>query len=599
LAAARLRSLILLALLATVLLGAFAPSAAHAVIARLADGRTLSFEGVPGSRAASPFDQLFTNLDYNGGPVMSANTNYAIYWTPPGAPTFPADYEAGIDRYLEDLAHDSGGHENVDSVSAQYNDTSAYAAYDSHFGGAILDTDPYPVNGCAEAAICLSDAQIRAELSAYVTTHGLPADLTHEYFLLTPPGVGSCFEGSCSAGTPHPGFCAYHASLALPAGELIYANVPYLAGSVCDDGNHPNGTSADVSISSLSHEHNESLTDPEPNTAWTDWATGETTGFEGADKCRVFEAAREFGTSLGTAPNGASYNQLINGHEYWTQQEWSNEGHSCMQRLTLSGGQPFASFTSKYLSGSQATLDASASSAPGGISAFEWQFNDGSAPVESTVPTTSHVFPSQGVYDVALTVFATDGSSVGAAHNVIVGPVTLPSVTKVSPRKGPASGGTSVTITGSQLGEATAVHFGALPAASFKVSSPNKLIAVSPAGTAGKLDITVTTAQGTSETSWADHFKLGPPTVAKVKPSSGPLAGGTLLNITGSGFALGANATHFKFGSTRGSEVNCASITACTVRSPKGASAGSVDVVPSVSGSTGKASPPGDQFTYN
>ncbi len=220
LAAARLCGLILLALLVTALLGAFAVPAAHAVIARLADGRTLSFEAVPGPHAANPFDQLFTNLDYNGGPVMSANTNYAVYWTLAGAPAFPADYESGIDRYLEDLAHDSGGHENVDSVAAQYNDTSAYAAYDSHFGGAILDTDPYPANGCAETAICLSDAQIRAELSAYITAHGLPADLTHEYFLLTPPGVESCFEGSCSAGTPHPGFCAYHANLALGAGEL-------------------------------------------------------------------------------------------------------------------------------------------------------------------------------------------------------------------------------------------------------------------------------------------------------------------------------------------------------------------------------------------
>jgi len=599
--AARLRglTLLVLALLATALLSTFAAPAAQAVIARLADGRTLSFEAVPGPRTANPFDQLFTNLDYNGGPVMSSNTNYAVYWSPPGAPAFPADYEGGIDRYLEDLAHDSGGHENVDSVSAQYNDTSSFAAYDSHFGGALLDSDPYPVNGCAEGAICLSDSQIRAELSAYLSAHGLTADLTHEYFLLTPPGVASCFEGSCSAGTPHPGFCAYHASLALPAGELIYANVPYLAGTICDDGNHPNGTSADASISSLSHEHNESLTDPEPNTAWTDWATGETTGFEGADKCRVFEAAREFGTPLGTAPNGASYNQLINGHEYWTQQEWSNQDHSCMQRFTLSGAQPLASFTSEYTSGSLLTLDASASSAPGGVSAYEWQFNDGSAPVESTSPTTSHVFPSQGVYDVALTVFAADGTSAGAARNVLVGPATLPSITKIAPRKGPASGGTSVTITGSHLGEATAVRFGALPAASFKASSPNKLSAVAPAGTAGKLDITVTTPQGTSATVWADHFKLGPPTVTKVKPGSGPLAGGTLIYITGSGFALGAGATHFKFARARGSEVDCTSSTACTVRSPKGAGAGSVDVVPSVAGSTGKASPPGDRFIYN
>jgi hypothetical protein len=591
----------LIALLAAGLPAAIGAPAASAIIARLADGRTLSFEAVPSPRAPSPFDQMFTNLDYNGGPVMSTNTNYAVYWAPPGGPAYPSDYESGIDRYFEDLAHDSGGHENVDSVSTQYNDTGAHIAYDSHFAGAIFDSDPYPTGGCAEGARCLSDAQIRAELTAYITAHGLPADVTHEYFLLTPPGVESCFEGSCSAGTAHPGFCAYHSSFALGTGELIYANVPYLAGSICDDGNHPNGTSADASISSLSHEHNESLTDPEPNTAWTDWATGETTGFEGADKCRVFEAAREFGTPLGSAPNGAAYNQLINSHEYWTQQEWSNQGHGCAQRFTSSGA-PTASFTSKYLTGSQLAFDASASSASGGVLAYDWQFNDGlgaGLPVETTSPTITHFFPSQGVWNVALTVFATDGASHGTAHNVVVGPVTLPSVTKLSPSKGPAIGGTSVTITGSHLDEASAVHFGPLIAASFKVLSANKLTAITPAGTAAKLDVTVTTPQGTSETTLADRFKLGPPTVTKVKPNNGPLAGGTLVYVTGSGFALGGGNTRFKFGGVRGSNVNCSSITSCTVRSPKGASAGSVDVVPSVTGSAGKAGPPDDQFTYN
>ena len=28
---------------------------------------------------------------------------------------------------------------------------------------------------------------------------------------------------------------------------------------------------------------------------------------------------------LGTASNGAKYNQVINGHFYWYQQEWSNQ----------------------------------------------------------------------------------------------------------------------------------------------------------------------------------------------------------------------------------------------------------------------------------
>ena len=51
-------------------------------------------------------------------------------------------------------------------------------------------------NGCSRAPICLTDEQLREELVKFVKAHGLPRDLTHEYFLLTPPGVEDCFEAS-------------------------------------------------------------------------------------------------------------------------------------------------------------------------------------------------------------------------------------------------------------------------------------------------------------------------------------------------------------------------------------------------------------------
>src|SRR5207302_1355649 len=82
-------------------------------------------------------------LEYHGGPIMPSNTNYAFYWDPPGGPSYPAAYQSGLNTFFEDLAHDSGGLQNVDSVATQYNDSaSEFANYDSHFGWAILDTDP-------------------------------------------------------------------------------------------------------------------------------------------------------------------------------------------------------------------------------------------------------------------------------------------------------------------------------------------------------------------------------------------------------------------------------------------------------------------------
>jgi PKD repeat protein len=428
-------------ILAVAGIGVFA-SVGSAVVVHLANGKTLSYVSLRGQSTARPLDEFFSNLDYDGGPVMPSNTNYAVYWRPSTGPDYPAEYQSGVNQYLEDLAHDSGGHENVDSVSAQYNDAAgAFSSYVSHFGGPLIDTDPYPANGCKRAPICLTDTQLQKELTEFVKAHGLAADLTHEYFLLTPPTVEDCFEASgneCSVGSTRPTYCAYHGNIPLEGGgEIVYSNDPYVTGDFgCDDGEHPNGKPSDgVLEGGLTHEHDESLTDPEPNNAWTDYETG----YEIGDKCRTFVAASEFGTPLGKASNGAKYNQVINGHDYWYQQEWSNQGHKCLQRLTFSGAEPVATFTAAAGSGNRLAFDATDSTAPGGVARYSWQFNDGSFPEETTTPTTSHLFSSAGQYRVALTVFAADGTSLGTARSVTAGdesPTAAFSITSATPTVG-------------------------------------------------------------------------------------------------------------------------------------------------------------------
>jgi hypothetical protein len=90
-----------------------------------------------------------------------------------------------------------------------------------------------------------------------------------------------------------------------------------------------------------------------------------------------------------------------------------------------------------------------------------------------------------------------------AARVEMLGPA--PSVEAVSPSEGPAAGDTAVTITGTNLGEATAVNFGSAEAASFAVSSPTTITAVSPPGS-GSVDVTVSSPSGTSATSSGDRF---------------------------------------------------------------------------------------------
>src|SRR5258708_25004882 len=84
-----------------------------------------------------------------------------------------------------------------------------------------------------------------------------------------------------------------------------------------------------------------------------------------------------------------------------------------------------------------------------------------------------------------------------------------PTVTNVNPNTGPMQGGTSVTITGTNFSDVTAVSFGSNAAGSFIVNSTTQITAPSPAGI-GTVDVTVTTPGGTSATSSGDRFTYGP-----------------------------------------------------------------------------------------
>ena len=259
------------------------------------------------------------NLTYHGGPVEHTNKTYAIYWVPSGY-SVSSDYESLINRFFTDVAADSGKTSNVYYSDTQYSDGSGHVAYSSSFGGSYVDTSPLPANGCADSytSVCLSDAQIQAEIQRVVTANGWPTGGTTEYFMFTAKGIGSCLNSSECAFSY---YCAYHSSFGSGSSEVLYANMPYAdtaTNGTCDAGQHPNGSDADATLNVTSHEHNETITDPNGN-AWYDRR-----GYENGDKC-----AWKFGTEIGSTAYG-QYNQLINGHPYQLQQEYSNATSRCV-----------------------------------------------------------------------------------------------------------------------------------------------------------------------------------------------------------------------------------------------------------------------------
>ena len=168
---------------------------------------------------------------------------------------------------------------------------------------------------------------------------GLPTGLGTEYFLFTGPKVASCFDanslnsGGCydPKNIPAGGFCAYHFNTNTSPTRL-YADMPYDALTGCNFmSQSPNGDKADPTLNFLSHEHNETITDP-LGTGWFDSSNN-----ENGDECDFV-----FGNQLGNNGFGA-FNQVINTHDYWLQEEWSNRTNSCQQRNTFV--QPTANFS--------------------------------------------------------------------------------------------------------------------------------------------------------------------------------------------------------------------------------------------------------------
>lgn len=134
-----------------------------------------------------------------------------------------------------------------------------------------------------------------------------------------------------------------------------------------------------------------------------------------------------------------------------------------------------------------------------------------------------------------------------------------------------------MTIAGTDLGDATAVKFGATDATAFTVNSPTSITATSPEGS-GTVDVRVTTPNGTSPVGAGDRFAFVPggpaPTIAKAAPKKGPAAGGTAVALTGTGFA---GVTEVAFGSTPATSYVVNSPTSITAVSPAG-TVGSTDV---------------------
>ncbi len=115
--------------------------------------------------------------------------------------------------------------------------------------------------------------------------------------------------------------------------------------------------------------------------------------------------------------------------------------------------------------------------------------------------------PGKGTVHVTVITPTAASTTSLADYYTYSSPPPPPAVTGVSPNKGTASGGTTVTITGTNLMEATAVYFGSAETKELHVVSATEMTAVTPPGTRGKQYVTVETTHGTSLETRVAFFK--------------------------------------------------------------------------------------------
>jgi hypothetical protein len=168
--------------------------------------------------------------------------------------------------------------------------------------------------------------------------------------------------------------------------------------------------------------------------------------------------------------------------------------------------------------------------------------------------------------------------------------VAAPTVTKVTPAVGPATGGTKVTIRGSNFVGAISVRFGGTLATGAHVLSSSEITATAPPRT-GTIYVTVSAFGGSSKRT-ARYRYVAAPTVSKVTPAVGPAKGGTKVTIRGSNFV---GTVLVRFGGTLAMGVRVLSSSEITATVPPGS--GAVYVTVSAVGGNSRRTD-ADKFRY-
>jgi hypothetical protein len=397
---------------------------------------------------------------HSGGSVMHSNEPFALTWD---LPTPNRRYwqttRQYVEQFLRDVADGSGTLTSPYAVTPQYNDPGGRAQNASTYGGGCIDLGvaggftcdfgvqngtghDYPASICTPSGVthwylypngslgdfnndkCLTDAQIRAEVSAASTQiqGKVKPGYTPVVVVLLPPGVNVCLDSGqtvCSADSTAPArFCSYHSQV----NGLAYVVQPWTAFQTgCDEPDVPalpNPPPQDLLaknagqrlVSPISQSHMAAITNPMLN----GWYALDGSEVNDNNGCHPLANQLDNVTVGNSAQN-----------PYWLQREWNNAGAiesdpnalGCTPHVLLA---PNFVVPSAVRPGDVVELDGSTTVStlivPKG--SYHWDFGDGSTAVG---PSIAHSYSKGGNYTVRLTVTDRGGyiASVSQTINVL------------------------------------------------------------------------------------------------------------------------------------------------------------------------------------
>jgi len=156
---------------------------------------------------------------------------------------------------------------------------------------------------------------------------------------------------------------------------------------------------------------------------------------------------------------------------------------------------------------------------------------------ESGIDTT---YPEDGVIETTTPPGAGAVDVVAAHEGIVSDPlddafeyVAPPTIARLEPDFGPTAGGAAVALLGAAFRDGAEVWFGPNAAPDVTVESGERLVATTPAGPTGPVEVVVRNPDGQEGRLEAGYAYVPPPVLAGVRPADGCVTGGYVVALDG------------------------------------------------------------------